>query len=113
MDSIFCFKFNDITGELIRIEVPEYRISENYNTGKKKYSFANTITKDGSNYVVTEDKFDRFVNNKVFLYEDNVVKAYDIMEESLKTDIDRLEREKKRKKALLNLYLREKIMETR
>ena len=113
MDSIFCFKFNDITGKVTRIEISEYRIQVNASTGKKTYLFANTITQEGSNYRVSEDKFDRFVSNKVFSFDDSYSHAYKIMKDDLEEAIGRLEREYKRKQSLLALYWLNKAFDDR
>ncbi len=108
MNPIYCYILNDITGELTRLKICEYRVKENVYTSRKIYTFANCISRNGKNYQVTSDKFDRFANNKVFSFNDNYRDIYNIIRNTLTTRGDKAHRDYRRCEYLLGLLKGEK-----
>lgn len=107
MDILYCFKFDDITGEITSIAITEYKLKFNQYTGRKTYSWDTPrINKADTHFTVHEEKLDRFVNNKVFTFDANFEHACRIIENTLKADIDRFEKQARRKQALLNIYIK-------
>lgn len=103
MNPIYCFLFNDVTGEIRRLDIPTYNVRTNQYTGRKCYSFPNCISKDGKTYYVTDEKFDRFTNNKVFSFNGSYNDAYRVVRNTLTTKGARAHREYKRCEYLLSL----------
>ena len=89
MDTLYCFKFDDTTGEITKIEITEYkRIIDTY-TGRVHYRW-NTprINKADTHFSVTSDKMDRFVTNKVFTFKNDYDYVCGVIMRTLIEDID-------------------------
>ena len=107
--SLYCFKFNDITGEITRIEITNYNTRYNSYTGKCTYTWGTPrINKCDSKFSVSEDKLDRFVSNKVFTFKDDYEYVCGIIENTLLSDAEKLDAQLKRKQALFGLYMKAK-----
>lgn len=107
--SLYCFKFNDITGEITRIEITNYNTRHNKYTGKCTYTWEKPrINKFDSKYSVSEEKIDRFVSNKVFTFRDDYEYVCGIIENTLLSDAEKLDAQLKRKQALFGLYMKAK-----
>lgn len=100
---LYCFKFDDVTGEIIRIVLDDYRVRQVNSFGKKVYVFkSNEICKGVYHYSVTSDKLDRFVSNKVFTFVDDLDRVKKIMNDTLKENIAERKRALDRQIYLLN-----------
>lgn len=81
---LYCFKYDEETGEIIRIEIPEYRTSVNRFTDRKTYYFDKPkINKSDNYYQVPEAKLDRYVSGKVYTFEDSEQYAKSIILETI------------------------------
>ncbi len=81
---LYCFKYNEETGEITRIEIPEYTLETHYWTGKKTYCFDKPkINKSYSHETIAEGKLDRYVTGKVFTFNPNIQYAKRIILETL------------------------------
>lgn len=84
MEILYCFKYDKENGKLTKIEIPEYGTSTNRFTERKTYYFNKPrINKSSSLYQVTEEKIDRFVNNKVFTFNPDVENVKQIIYSTL------------------------------
>ena len=81
---LYCFKYNEETGEIIRIEIPEYTLETHYFTGKKTYCFDKTkINKSYSHESIAEGKLDRYVSSKVYTFNGDIQNAKRIILDTL------------------------------
>lgn len=107
MEPLYCFKFNDITGEITRIEIPEYRRIVNTYSGIVSYRWDNPrINKSDTHFSVDSTKIDRFVSYKVFTFNDDYDYACKVIQETLLKDADMLEKQLSRKYELLNIHMK-------
>lgn len=84
MNPLYCFKFDDITGEVEQVEITEYAVGYTY-SGKKVFYFeSNDIVKNQKRYTVEEKKFDRFVNGKIYTFNGDRKAAIDLMLKTMK-----------------------------
>lgn len=97
MENLYCFRVDEITGEIIKYEIP----SDKYIFIEHKFNIPNRgIYKfDGSlidsverRYSVTEQKIDRFTNNKVFTHNPSIEDAKKFMLDTLEEKIKDAER---------------------
>ena len=114
MDTLYCFKFNDETGEITKIEITEYRRTVDTYTGRVHYRWDTPrINKSDSHFSVTSDKMDRFVTNKVFTLKNDYQYASQIIADTICKDINDLEKQLRRKKELLSVYMKGRNNESR
>lgn len=107
--SLYCFKFNDITGEITKIEIPVFYTRFNKYTGRCTYIWEKPrINKFDSRYSVPDEKIDRFVSNKVFTFKDDYDYVCGIIENTLLSDAEKLDAQLKRKQELFGLYMKAK-----
>ena len=70
---LYCFKYNEETGEIVKIEIPEYTLETHYWTGKKTYCFDKPkINKSYNHESIAESKIDRYVSGKVYTFNDDI-----------------------------------------
>ena len=90
MEILYCFKYNKRNGKLTKIEIPEYKIVTNKYTDIKTYCFEKPrINKYDRNYRVSEEKIDRFTNDKVFTFNPNVENVKQIICSTLEEKRDK------------------------
>lgn len=107
MKPLYCFKFNDITGEVTKVVIPEYKEIAINNYGKIGYKFiSNEINKGSVHYLIENGKLDRFVSNKIFTFHDDSRKACEIMAKTLKEKSDEYRRYSDRCTSLLSILER-------
>lgn len=105
MEPLYCFKFNDETGEITKIEIPKYRTDYNKYTKKNTYVWSEPrINVSDSHFSVSDDKIDRFVTNKVFTFNTDYEHACEIIRNTLIEDAEKLEKQMRRKLELLNIF---------
>ena len=84
MKPLYCFKFDDITGEVTQIQIPKYAVGYAY-VRKKVYHFeCSEIVKNQKQFTVEEKKFDRFVNGKIYTFNGDRKAAIDLMLKTMK-----------------------------
>ena len=84
MKPLYCFKYDEETGKIETIEIPEYNIDVSRYTGRKTYCFQKPrINKSDSHYHIPEAKLDRYVNNKVYTFNSNIQNAKRIILEDI------------------------------
>ena len=84
MKTLYCFKYDEETGKIETIEIPEYRVDVNRYTGRKTYCFQKPrINKSDSHYHIPEAKLDRYVNNKVYTFNSDIQNAKRIILEDM------------------------------
>ena len=84
MKPLYCFKYDEETGKIETIEIPEYRVDVNRYTGRKTYCFQKPrINKSDSHYHIPEAKLDRYVNNKVYTFNSDIQNAKRIILEDI------------------------------
>lgn len=84
METLYCFKYDRENGKLTKIEIPEYKINTNRFTDRKTYCFEKPrINKSDNHYQIPEEKFDRFVSDKVFTFNPDVENAKYIIYDTL------------------------------
>ena len=84
MEPLYCFKYEEDTGKLIKIVIPEYKIDVNRFTDRKTYLFENPrINKSDRHFTVPEAKLDRYVSSKVYTFNGDKQNAKRIILEEL------------------------------
>ena len=84
MKPLYCFKYDEETGKIETIEIPEYRVDVNRYTGRKRYCFQKPkINKSDGHYNIPEAKLDRYVNNKVYTFNSDIQNAKRIILEDI------------------------------
>lgn len=99
---LYCFKFDDITGEIQRVVIDSYSTRQLNSWGKILYSFKVKDIAGGSKTSVVNEKFDRFVSNKVYTFIDDKDRAKKIINDKLKKNIDEYQHYLSRQIYLLN-----------
>ena len=73
MENLYCFKFDDITGEITKIVIKDYKIKKINNYNRIGYKFySKEINKSANYYFVENSKLDRFVSNKIYTFKDDI-----------------------------------------
>ena len=84
MEPLYCFKYEEDTGKITKIVIPEYGTSTNRFTDRKTYYFNKPrINKSDSFYQVPEAKLDRYVSNKVYTFNGDTQNAKRIILEDI------------------------------
>ena len=84
MEPLYCFKYEEYTGKITKIVIPEYGISVNRFTDRKTYHFNKPkINKSDNLYQVPEAKLDRYVSNKVYTFNGDIQNAKRIILEDI------------------------------
>lgn len=84
MEPLYCFKYEEVTGKIIRIVIPKYVIEVNAYTGRKTYLFKEPkINKYDKHFMVPEAKLDRYVSSKVYTFNGDTQNAKRIVLEDL------------------------------
>lgn len=106
MEPLYCFKYEEYTGKIIKIVIPEYGISVNRFTDRKTYHFNKPkINKSDSLYQVPEAKLDRYVSGKVYTFNPSLQNAKIIILETLLAKRDKLYLELKQTYTTVNRFL--------
>lgn len=105
MEKLYCFKFDDITGEITRVVISDYSIKKINNYNRYGYKFCSKeINKSLSHYFVENSKLDRFASNKVFTFHDDIVRVKEIIRNTLKEKSDNYYRMYARNNYLLEIF---------
>jgi len=84
MEPLYCFKYEEDTGKITKIVIPEYTIDANRYTDKKTYCFDEPkINKSDRHFTVPEAKLDRYVSNKVYTFNGDTQNAKRIILEDI------------------------------
>lgn len=84
MEPLYCFKYEEDTGKITKIVIPEYGTSVNVFTERKTYYFNKPkINKSDSLYQVLEAKLDRYVSGKVYTFNGDTQNAKRIILEDI------------------------------
>lgn len=76
MGTLYCYRYNEETGELKKYVIEDYETIENKYTGNKTYKFRKRLgTKTLTTTYLHENQLNRYVWNKVFMFEENDKKA--------------------------------------
>ena len=101
MKTLYCFKFDDITGDVTRIAIHEYKEMDlNKSHGYKFHS--DEITVGETCYFVELNKLDRFCHKKVFTFHEDYQFARKIIENTLLETMKNAERKARRCSYLVN-----------
>jgi hypothetical protein len=86
---IYCFKLDNETFELTRIEITDYKIHRLNEYGRFRYKWENPkINKCDRYYYLEPKKMDRFVNYKVFTLNPDAQNALNIIKATLEKQLD-------------------------
>lgn len=99
---LYCFKFDDDTGEIQRIVIDDYAIRKVNNFGKVVYSFRVNELSNGTRVSVVNDKLDRFVSHKIYTFTDDMDRARKIINDTLKKNIAEYQQYLSRQVYMLN-----------
>lgn len=81
---IYCFKVNPYNGEITKYTITDYRKRKINDCGRMVYTFRNPKVCDGyAHYAIENSKLDRFVNYKIFTFEDDQTRAERIIANTL------------------------------
>lgn len=83
MEPLYCFKYEEDTGNITKIVIPEYGISVNRFTDRKTYHFNKPQNKSDRYFQVPEAKLDRYVSGKVYTFNGDTQNAKRIILEEL------------------------------
>lgn len=84
MEPLYCFKYEEDTGKIIRIVIPKYKVDTNYYTRRKTYWFDTPkINKSDRYFTVPEAKLDRYVSSKVYTFNGDTQNAKRIILEDI------------------------------
>lgn len=84
MEPLYCFKYEEDTGKITKIVIPEYTIDMNRFTDKKTYCFDEPkINKSDRHFTVPEAKLDRYVSGKVYTFNGDTQNAKRIILEDI------------------------------
>lgn len=104
---LYCFKYNEETGEITKIEILVYTLETHYWTGKKTYCFDKPkINKSYTHEVIAEGKLDRYVSGKVFTFNPNLQYVKRIILETLTAKYYKLEDERLKLRDAVEEFLR-------
>lgn len=105
LKKLYCFRVDDITGEINRFYISEYKLSKNpyKNDSRDIFMFqGQTGGKDEHyRYCVERGKLDRFCTNKLFTFNSSQERATQLIIDCIKEKADKAEKEMKRWNALL------------
>lgn len=106
MEPLYCFKYEEDTGKITKIVIPEYTIDVNRFTDRKTYCFDEPkINKSDRHFTVPEAKLDRYVSNKVYTFNGDTQNAKIIILETLLAKRDKLYLEFKQTYTTVNRFL--------
>ena len=81
---IYCFKVNPYNGEITKYTIIDYRKRKINDCGRVVYTFRNPKACDGyAHYAIENSKLDRFVNYKLFTFEDDRARTERIIANTL------------------------------
>ena len=105
LKTLYCFRVDDITGEINRFYISDYKLSRNpyKNEDRDIFMFqGQTGGKDEHyRYCIERGKLDRFCTNKLFSFNSSQERATQLIIDCIKEKADKAEREMKRNMALL------------
>ena len=82
-NTLYCFEFNEDTGELSKEEITEYKVSHPYSlpafSNIKQYRFKYK----GRNIIIRDDKLDKFLNWKVYTFNDSLENVKSIIYDTI------------------------------
>ena len=92
MDTLYCFKLCEDTGEIKRFVIKDYKVEKHkWNSNKNAYCFdMNMGTSGDYHYKVRTDKLDEMHNYKVYTFIDDIDYAAHIMRDTLRDERDSL-----------------------
>lgn len=106
MEPLYCFKYEEDTGKITKIVIPEYGTNIHRYTGRKTYHFNKPqINKSDRYFQVPETKLDRYVSGKVFTFNPSLQNAKIIILETLLAKRDKLYLELKQTYTTVNRFL--------
>lgn len=93
MKPLYCFRADEQLN-LERIVIPDYRVHKlSQYSDKHTYSWDKPdVTRSKSRYVIEDKKLDRYANDKIFTFVDDIDRAYKIMYEQILNDLNVVEK---------------------
>lgn len=105
MKTLYCYRYNEETGELKKYVIEDYEIIENKYTGNKTYKFRKRLgTITLTTTYLHENQLNRYTWNKVFMFEDNKEKAEKIIENELYRRKRKLERDVEKAQEKMQIF---------
>lgn len=89
MDTLYCFKLYEDTGEIRRFEIKDYAIQKHrWNDNRNSYTFLMDMGSGDYLYKVRVDKLDQMHHFKVYTFNDDYEHAANIMRKTLRNERD-------------------------
>lgn len=87
---LYCFKVVDDKFTLEKLEITDY-VKSKFSSYSPRWSYswgAPNIIKGQTGYSISSDKLDRYVNEKVFTFDDDINRVYEIIYRQISKDLD-------------------------
>ena len=82
-NTLYCFEFNEDTGEISKEEITEYKVSHPYNLPAFSHIKQYRFKYKGRNITIKDDKLDKFLNWKVYTFNDSLENVKSIIYDTI------------------------------
>ena len=96
MQPLYCYKLDELTGQLAQYKIEEYSFHKNVygNKHRDTFQFRGIISEDQNyRYVVERGKLDRYVSQKLFTFNPSIDDAMKKVRKSIEDKRDKSKRE--------------------